>query len=145
MRPQIKDTSIDAELVGCVSRTVFNCIWTLPPGDFDFSVRWAKIKRFVTKQCGPAFQRDEWLTGSKLRRKESTIWQRRFWEHQIRDEHDFERHLDYIHYNPVKHGYAKRAKEWPYSTFHRYLQQGIYPQEWDVVPKEDPDGSFGEP
>lgn len=80
-----------------------HCIWTLPPNDANFSVRWAMIKRFVTKQCRPELHREDWMNESKRKRKESTIWQRRFWEHQIRDDQDFERHMNYLHYNPAKH------------------------------------------
>ena len=101
-----------------------HCIWTLPSDDANFGVRWAMIKRFVTKLCGPDLHRDDWMNESKRRRKESTIWQRRFWEHLIRDERDYEKHMDYIHYNPVKHGYVKSVIEWPYSTFQRYVRQG---------------------
>ena len=107
-----------------------HCIWTLPPGDANFGVRWAKIKRFVTKQCGPDLRREDLMNKSKRRRNESTIWQRRFWEHQIPDDRDYKRHMDYLHYNPVKHGYVKNVKDWPYSTFHRYVSQGVYGQNW---------------
>jgi putative transposase len=68
--------------------------------------------------------------------------QRRFWEHQIRDEADFVRHVDYIHWNPVKHGYVRRAAEWPYSTFHRYVRSGVYAEDWGGIP--DSAGDFGE-
>ncbi len=101
-----------------------HCIWTLPSDDANFGLRWAMIKRFVTKRCGPDLRREDWMNKSKRRRKESTIWQRRFWEHQTRDERDYEIHMDYLHYNPVKHGYVKSVIEWPYSTFHRYVLQG---------------------
>jgi putative transposase len=107
-----------------------HCIWTLPSNDADFGIRWAMIKRFVTKQCGPSLYRDEWMTESKWRRKESTIWQRRFWEHQIRNCQDYEMHMDYIHYNPVKHNLAARVCDWPYSTFHRYVRKGVYSKNW---------------
>ncbi|VVS95272.1 REP-associated tyrosine transposase [Desulfoluna spongiiphila] len=107
-----------------------HCIWTLPEGDADFSLRWAMIKRFVTKTCGATRQRNEWMGESKKRRHESTIWQRRFWEHQIRDSHDLERHMDYLHYNPVKHNLVSRVSDWPWSTFHSYARQSIYPQDW---------------
>ena len=70
------------------------------------------------------------MTQAALQRRESSIWQRRFWEHQIRDERDFEKHMDYIHFNPVKHGYVKQVKEWPHSTFHRHVLDGIYPRDW---------------
>ncbi len=80
--------------------------------------------------CRENYRRVDWMTASKTKHRESTIWQRRFWEHQIRDDLDLQRYADYIHFNPVKHGYAKSVAEWPYSTFHRYLQQGVYSQDW---------------
>ena len=107
-----------------------HCIWTLPPNDADFGKRWAMIKRFVTKRCGPSLFREEMMTGSKRRRNESTVWQRRFWEHAIRDDSDFTRHMDYIHYNPVKHGWAARVADWPHSTFHEYAKRGMLPLDW---------------
>lgn len=70
------------------------------------------------------------MTDSKERHHENTIWQRRFWEHQIRGDEDFHRHLNYIHYNPVKHGLVANPIDWPYSTFHRYVKQGLYPSNW---------------
>ncbi len=107
-----------------------HCIWRLPEGDADFSKRWAMIKRTVSKQCGHLVEIDAGLGQSKLARNESVVWQRRFWEHQIRDDLDLQRHVDYIHYNPVKHGHAASVADWPYSTFHRYVQQGVYPLDW---------------
>ncbi len=119
-----------------------HCIWRLPEGDADFSRRWAIIKLAVSRQCGHLIKADAVLSESKLARHESVVWQRRFWEHQIRDELDLQRHVDYIHFNPVKHGYVACVSDWPYSTFHRYVQQGMYPPDWaggtdDVlVPRE---------
>jgi len=107
-----------------------HCVWRLPEGDTDFSKRWAVIKRTVSKQCGYLVEHDATLSKSKILRKESVVWQRRFWEHQIRDDLDLQRHMDYIHFNPVKHGHVARVADWPYSTFHRYVQQGIYPSDW---------------
>jgi len=107
-----------------------HCIWTLPPDDANFGTRWAMIKRFVTKRCGPDIKREDWMNESKRRRKESTIWQRRFWEHQIRDDRDYEIHMHYIHYNPVKHGFVTHVKDWRYSTFHRYVREGVYEDDW---------------
>ncbi len=107
-----------------------HCIWRLPDGDADFGKRWAMIKRFVTKRCGPRLKRDEWMTKSKIRRNESTIWQRRFWEHLIRNENDLNGHRNYIHHNPVKHGCVNHIRDWPYSTFHRYVKEGVYPIDW---------------
>jgi putative transposase len=107
-----------------------HCMWTLPDGDADFSTRWKMIKRAVSQVCRDDFYRADWITASKSKHRESTIWQRRFWEHQIRDEADFTRHADYLHFNPVKHGLVKNVGDWPYSTFHRYVRKGIYTIDW---------------
>jgi putative transposase len=107
-----------------------HCIWTLPAGDADYSARWNIIKRKVSIACANSYKHKGLLTRSRRRRRESTIWQRRFWEHQIRDEMDFTRHVDYIHYNPVKHGLCARVSGWRYSTFHRYVAAGVYPEDW---------------
>jgi len=87
---------------------------------------------------------EEWMNDSKLSHRESTIWQKRFWEHQVRDEEEYRAYMDYIHYNPVKHGYAKRALDWPYSTFHRYVKSGIYPEYWGGGSFHDYVYQFGE-
>jgi len=107
-----------------------HCIWTLPEGDADFSKRWGLIKSGFSKQAKSLFHREDWLTQSKIIHRESTLWQRRFWEHQIRNNDDFSRHMDYIHWNPVKHGYVDRVCDWAYSTFHRYVRVGTYPEDW---------------
>lgn len=120
-----------------------HCIWTLPEGDANFTTRWGMIKRFVTKQCSEKYQRDDWLNKSRIKRRESTLWQRRFWEHQIRDDVDFQRHFDYIHFNPVKHGYVGAVKDWEYSSFHRYVNNGIYSDNWGGL--DDINDDFGEP
>ncbi len=120
-----------------------HCLWTLPAGDADFSMRWGLIKRRVSLVCGEDYKRTEWLSSSKKKHRESTLWQRRFWEHQIRDQNDFNRHLDYIHYNPVKHGLCKRPNQWPYSTLHRYIKAAKYPEDWAVQDDFD-DSGYGE-
>ena len=103
-----------------------HCLWTLPPDDPDFSTRCRLIKsRFV--RCIPTGER---LSARRAQVGEQGIWQRRFWEHSVRDETDFSRHMDYIHYNPVKHGHAKRVADWPHSRFHHYVKQGVYPLDW---------------
>ena len=107
-----------------------HALWTLPPDDRDFSTRWQLIKRIVTQRCGARLHRPEWLTARRAQRHQSTLWQHRFWEHVIRGETDFVRHVDYMHWNPVKHGYVKRVKDWPYSSFHRYVKQGVLPPDW---------------
>lgn len=108
-----------------------HCVWTLPQGDADFSVRWSKIKRLVSQCCAAQYGAAV-LSPSRSSRKESGIWQRRFWEHQIRDDNDFARHVDYLHWNPVKHGLVARAIDWPYSTFHRYAANGVYAADWGL-------------
>jgi len=101
-------------------------VWTLPEGDVAFSARWQAIKMGFSKAIEPA----ETLSVSRAVRGERGIWQRRFWEHCIRDERDYAAHLDYIHFNPVKHGIAASAAGWPYSTFHRAVAIGLYPSSW---------------
>ncbi len=101
-------------------------IWTLPVEDADYATRWSLIKRQVSVTCGEAYRRSDWINTSKQKHRESTLWQRRYWEHQIREETDFVRHMNYIHYNPVKHGYCQRVTEWPYSTFHRYVKDDVH-------------------
>jgi putative transposase len=103
-----------------------HCIWTLPAGDCDYKMRWALIKAGFSRQL-PAGER---RSASRVQRGERGIWQRRFWEHVIRDDRDFERHVDYIHWNPVKHGWLKRVCDWPHSSFHAYVRRGVYPEDW---------------
>lgn len=107
-----------------------HCIWTLPIEDSDYSKRWRLIKTFVTKHCAEKLALEAQISPSRQKQKESNLWQRRFWEHTIKDEIDFAAHCDYIHYNPVKHGLCATAKEWEYSSFHRFVSQGIYPENW---------------
>jgi putative transposase len=81
---------------------------------------------------------------SHIKQGEAAIWQRRFWEHTIRDELDFNRHVDYIHYNPVKHGLVKSVKDWPWSTFHRYVREGYYQPDWGSTEELPGDLIIGE-
>ena len=103
-----------------------HCIWTQPPGDADFSTRWRLIKSAFSRAIPPT----EWRSAIRLRANERGVWQRHFWEHLIADEQDYARHLDYVHVNPLKHGWVKRVQDWPYSTFHRYVRDGVYPLDW---------------
>jgi putative transposase len=121
-----------------------HCIWTLPPGDANFTARWGMIKRYVSKQCKDLIATTNDIGDSRRHRHELGLWQRRFWEHQIRDETDFETHADYIHWNPVKHGYVKQVVDGPYSTFHRYVRHGIYPPDWGGVGDDGESRKFGE-
>jgi putative transposase len=113
-------------------------IITLPSYDSDFSGRWRRIKSYFTRRIAT---QDEKL---RNQRGEYALWQRRFWEHTVRDEADFSRHVDYIHYNPVKHGLVSCARDWPYSSFHRYVRRGLLPHDWGGA-VDDGRGDFGEP
>ncbi|MDF0748994.1 transposase [Marinobacter sp. 71-i] len=101
-----------------------HCIWTLPADDTNYSTRWRLIKGGFTKGFRQYSQ--DRAGAAKL------LWQKRYWEHTIRDENDFNQHVDYIHYNPVKHGYVDRAVDWPYSSFHRFVRDGILPVDWGI-------------
>ncbi len=102
-----------------------HCIWQLPENDVDFSGRWQRIKHFVS--AGIAAETN--IESRKLKR-EKAVWQRRFWEHLIRDEDDWKRHMDYIHYNPVKHGYVLSPADWPHSSFLKSVKRGWYDLNW---------------
>lgn len=116
-----------------------HAIWTLPEVDSDFSTRWALIKAAFSR----AIPKDDAVSRSRLAKGERGIWQRRFWEHQIRDDKDMHRHVDYIHWNPVKHGYVERPVDWLFSSFHRYVKRDLLPEDWGVTP-EFGDKGFGE-
>ena len=102
-------------------------IWRLPAGDDDFSTRWSNIKRYFSIGCVGV---DSNLPSPRQSKREKAVWQRRFWEHTISDEQDWRNHLDYIHYNPVKHGLVKSPKNWPYSSFKRCVDKGWYDENW---------------
>lgn len=116
----------------------FHCLWTLPSGDQDFSVRLRLIKTFVTKHYGSQLALNLELSNSRQKRGESNLWQRRFWEHLIRDEADFANHCDYIHYNPVKHGLCENPQSWEFSSIHRFINTGIYPHNWGANKSQNP-------
>jgi len=116
-----------------------HAVWTLPEGDADFATRWRLMKSTFSRSIPGGEQ----ISSSRAAKGERGIWQRRYWEHTIRNESDFERHVDYIHINPVKHGLVTRVRDWPHSSFHRMVRLGIYPEDWagDVPGGE---GGFGE-
>lgn len=97
-----------------------HCLWTLPENDSDYSSRWREIKKHVTKE----------LSVTRNHRNEGEIWQRRFWEHSIRDDEDWRNHMDYIHYNPVKHGYVTSPTDWRWSSFSKWIHRGAYDANW---------------
>ncbi|MBL8470685.1 MAG: transposase [Rhodocyclaceae bacterium] len=103
-----------------------HAVWTLPPHDVDYSARWKDIKSAFAK----AMPKRESLSQVRRARSERGIWQRRFWEHTIRDDADYAAHVDYVHFNPVKHGLVERAVDWPYSSFHRWVANGHIAADW---------------
>lgn len=110
----------------CLMPNHLHCIWKLPEDDANFSLRWSLIKGLFTRRYRRSRSRLEPTSTSRARKGEACIWQRRFWEHRIRDEHDLQKHVDYIHYNPVKHGLVTRLEDWPWSTYHQYVSEGLY-------------------
>jgi putative transposase len=109
-----------------------HAIWTLPPGDADYARRWAWIKKEFAKAWLDSGGRPHEVSPSRLRNRRLGVWQRRYWERALRDEVDFERHFDYIHFNPVRHGLVDAPGEWPFSSFHRAVRLGDYPAEWGL-------------
>jgi putative transposase len=116
-----------------------HAIWTLPAGDADFAVRWQLIKARFSRGLPPG----ERISVSRSRKRERGIWQRRYWEHTLRDEEDFSRHVDYIHFNPVKHGHVERVEDWPFSSFHRMVRLGVYAESW-AGDRTTPENALGE-
>jgi putative transposase len=103
-----------------------HCVWTLPEGDADYASRWKAIKIAFSK----AIPKTERRSAVRTAKGERGIWQRRYWEHTIKNDADFQAHVDYVHINPVKHGLVKQVKDWPHSTFHKLVEQGVYPENW---------------
>jgi REP-associated tyrosine transposase len=123
----------------CIMPEHLHAIWALPEGDSDFALRWNLIKGGFSRGLAAGTQ----VSPSKVTKREKGIWQRRYWEHVIRDDADLQRHVDYIHFNPVKHGLVSRVRDWPHSSFHSYVSRGVLPLDWggDI---RDVRGSFGE-
>ena len=122
----------------CVLPDHIHALWALPKCDADFSTRWSLIKSRFSRGLDP-----EPRSASKVQKREKGIWQRRYWEHAIRDDPDLERHVDYIHFNPVKHGHVTSVADWPHSSFHRYVERGLLAADWGGDMK-DILGLFGE-
>lgn len=116
-----------------------HAVWTLPDGDADFPARWTLIKRGFSARIAKGERR----SASRIAKEERGIWQRRFWEYTIRDEADFVRHVNYVHFNPVKHGLVGNARDWPFSSFRRAVARGDYPASWGAA--DEMSGEFGEP
>jgi putative transposase len=106
-----------------------HCIWTLPEEDADYPGRWRAIKSRFTMLC-----RRAGVSMASSERGAFDLWQRRYWEHTIRDDRDFDLHVNYIHFNPVKHGYVENVRDWPHSSFHRFVRNGVLPMDWASEP-----------
>ena len=117
-----------------------HCIWTLPAGDRDFAGRWQIIKAALSRRL----PEHGTPNAAQAARGERGIWQRRYWEHLIRDDLDYRRHFDYLHYNPVKHGHVPRVADWPWSSFHRAVRDGIYAPDWAGNGGDGQAGNWGE-
>jgi putative transposase len=115
-----------------------HAIWSLPPGDADFSMRWNRIKGGFSRRI----PKGEPVSETRAGKRERGIWQRRFWEHLIRDDRDLEKHVDYVHYNPVKHGYVGHAVDWPFSSFHLFVRRRWLAADWGC--RGDFEGDYGE-
>ena len=107
-----------------------HCIWTLPDDDDDYSSRWARIKRRFIESWTAVGGYEAAVSRARANRHERGIWQKRFWEHRIRNQTDLARHVNYIHYNPVKHGLVRCPHAWPHSSFHRWVKEGYYKPDW---------------
>jgi putative transposase len=123
----------------CILPDHLHALWSLPEGDSDYPLRWSLIKSGFSRGLVAKPRPSE----SKLRKRESGIWQRRYWEHTIRNDDDLNRHMDYIHFNPVKHGLVPRAADWPYTSFHRFVDRGELPLDWGGDMRDEP-ARYGE-
>jgi putative transposase len=123
----------------CILPDHLHALWQFPEGNTDYPSRWSVFKSIFSRGLPAASER----SASKIAKREKGIWQRRYWEHAIRDDADFERHVDYIHYNPGKHRLVTHVADWPHSSFHHYVGEGILPRDWAGDTKEL-SGSFGE-
>jgi len=116
-----------------------HAIWRLPPGDAGYPMRWSLLKAGFSRRL----DKTEHRRPSRVAKRERGIWQRRYWEHQIRDAQDLERHVAYVHFNPVKHGWVKRPVDWPHSTLQAYIARGMAAPDWGGCAPDDP-GGYGE-
>jgi len=117
----------------CLLPEHLHCVWVLPDNDSDNKTRWGDIKSSFSRSYLEAGGHEGPRSSSRKHRRERGVWNRRFWAHLVMDERDFARHVDYTHYNPAKHGLVSMPAEWPWSTFARYVREGIYPKDWGKV------------
>ena len=135
----VRTTSFYKTLAAVVLPDHLHVIWQLPEGDVDYPGRWKAIKSHFTRNV---VKLDDSIIQNT--RGEYVLWQKRYWEHTIRNEQDLKTHIDYIHYNPVKHGYVSNVNDWPFSTFHEYVKKGMLPKDWGGDVPDFEDMTFGE-
>ena len=128
----------------CLLPDHLHVLITLPEDDDNYSIRIREIKRRFTNQFLTRYEEQAERNPSRQSKQEATIWQRRFWEHTIRDERDFVNHFHYIHFNPVKHGLVEAVSNWKWSSFHRYVQTGVYEMDWGGYEQKSQVCDFGE-
>jgi putative transposase len=116
-------------------------VWTLPQGDVSYSRRWSSVKEAFTRHYLKSGGNEGPVSAVRTARRERGVWQRRFWEHTIRDEDDLKRCVDYIHWNPVKHGLVERVRDYPWSSFHRFVESGDYDIDWGGTAVDDVPGA----
>ena len=129
----------------CLLPNHIHALITLPEHDLNYSIRIREIKRLFTKRYIEHYGEKSQRNFSHIHKKEATIWQRRFYEHTIRDDLDYQNHFDYIHYNPAHHGLVNNVSSWKWSTFHRYVRLGVYEPNWGENFTEDDSTDYGEP
>jgi putative transposase len=121
----------------CVLPDHLHAIWTLPHGDDDYSARWRKLKGIFSREYRAGGGSHGEADSSRRRKREVAVWQRRYWEHRIRDMDDLRRHVDYTHFNPVKHGHVTNLADWPSSTFHDHVKEGWVEPDWKTIEPDD--------
>ncbi len=125
------------QIAFCILPDHLHCIWRLPPGDADFSIRWQTIKACFSIEYKNISGLEGSISESRIRKRERGVWQRRFWEHTIQDDEDLARHINYIHFNPIKHGLVNKLIDWPWSSYHDYVNNGYYDMDWgDRMPED---------
>ncbi len=132
----------------CLLPEHLHTVWTMPPGDSDYPTRWKRIKHEFSSRWLAAGGTEAEVTAAEKAEGRRGIWQPRYWEHTVSDEDDLERCVDYIHWNPRKHGLVDRVRDWPYSSFHRFVEEGHYEINWggtEPASTIDPTIDWGEP
>jgi len=135
-RETVSTMPFDTDAV-CILPDHLHTVWSLPEGDRDYSARWRKLKGLFTREYRIHGGMEGKRNASRLRSREAAVWQRRYWEHRIRDADDFRRHVNYIHFNPVKHRLVSRVADWEWSSFHDHVKNGWLDPDWGTTEPDD--------